>query len=75
MRDACLVFLDQTQGAAEWGSDPRFISALSELRTIFALYCRALADRYEVTVHGPLAQVLHALDRADVAAESGASSP
>lgn len=73
MRDACLVFLDQTQGAPEWGLDPRFISALSELRTIFALYCRALADRYEVTVHGPLAEVLRALDQADDAAEGGAA--
>ena len=65
MRDACLVFLDHTQGAPEWGFDPRFISALNELRTIFALYCRALADHYEVTVHGPLAEVLNALDHAD----------
>lgn len=69
MRDACLVFLDRTRGEPQWGFDAAFVSALSELRTIFSLYCRALADRYEVTIHNPL---LLALDEADEAAEHGA---
>ncbi len=39
--------------------------ALGELRGIFAVYGRALADTYAITVHGPLAALLHAADRAD----------
>ena len=54
MGDACLVFLDQTQGAPEWGFDPRFISALSELGTIFALYCRAVAPSVPTRAVKPL---------------------
>lgn len=69
LRDACLVFLDRVDRERVWGYDPEFIVALGELRGIFAVYVRGLADAYGLTVHGPLAVLLRAADRLGEAAD------
>jgi hypothetical protein len=63
LRDACRVFLDRVGAERSFEYEPEFILALGELRGIFAIYVRALADTYGITVHGPLAVLLHAADR------------
>jgi hypothetical protein len=62
LRDACLVFLDHVDGRQAWGYNPDFIMALGELRGVFVVYVRVLADRYNITIHGPLAPVLRDAD-------------
>ena len=70
LRDACLDYLDRTQGLPDFTMDSRFINALGELRRIFATYLRILADRYQITVEWPLAALLNDADGDD--AEGGA---
>jgi hypothetical protein len=61
LRDACLVFLDHVDGRS-WVHDPDFLMALGELRGVFLVYVRLLADEYGITVHGPLAPILRGAD-------------
>lgn len=56
MRDACLLFLDRVDGHG-WAG-PEFFVALGELRVVFAIYVRALAEKYDIDVHGPMGDLL-----------------
>lgn len=67
LRDQCLTFLDRVDGTEGTVFHPDFIGALGELRGVFLVYVRMLADRYGITVHGPLAPVLIDADLADEA--------
>lgn len=64
LRAACLTFLDRV-GTPDGQWLPNFPIALGELRGVFAIYVRILADHYGITVHGPLAETLRAADLAD----------
>ena len=63
-RVECLAFLDREQEPVNQGF-PAFPMLLGELRGVFDLYVRALADHYRITVSGPLAERLIASDRAE----------
>ena len=41
---SCLVFLDHVDGAQARSYDPEFMLALGELRGVFVVYVRLLAD-------------------------------
>jgi hypothetical protein len=72
MRDACRQFLDMTRGTPRFGAMNRdFVVALGQLRQSCGLHVRELADRYEIEVHPPLAEVLLALDEAEAAGKLG----
>ena len=45
--------------------DMEFMMALGELRGVFVVYARLLADAYDITIHGPLAPVLSHADLED----------
>lgn len=65
LREATLRFLDRVPSNDEPQEGGDFAQALSELQADVAVYVRLLADRYEVTVDGPLAQLLRAADDED----------
>jgi hypothetical protein len=73
MRDACLLFLDRVDGH-QW-AQPEFFVALGELRAVFAIYVRALAERYDIDVHGPLGGLLYAVGAPEELSEAAPGSP
>lgn len=74
LRGACVAFLDRVDGNRPWGYDPEFLIALGELRGIFALYVRALAEQYQMEIHGPLARLLLAADLGEDTLDAAATS-
>lgn len=65
MRTACVTFLNRAERLRSPAYAPPFVSALERLRETFVQNVRMLADEYEITVEGPLAEALIAEDERD----------